>query len=162
MAVFAQNTKGRDAKRSQWGETISLRMALGTTIYKGDIVWVQAAAGVATGLCQSLIGEAGLAAGDMFAGVAAETKTAKAGGVTYINVYTKGIFEFKTDEVAAQTDVGLLIYAGSGADMTPSYCVKATTLNPDLPIGICVDWPSTTLRRVLINNYAMHTHGVGV
>jgi hypothetical protein len=130
-------------------------MALSTTIYKGDIVYIA----VATGLCQSLVAEAGLSATDTFAGVAAETKTAAAGGVSYINVYTKGIFEFTTNETAAATDVGLLIYAGSGADMTPAYCVKATTLTPDMPIGICVDWPSTTKRRVIINNYALHTHG---
>lgn len=156
MAAFAANTKGRDALRSHWSQTVPLRMALSTTIYKGDIVYIA----VATGLCQSLVADAGMAVTDTFAGVAAETKTAAAGGVSYINVYTKGIFEFKTTETAAATNVGVLCYAGVDANCTPSYCSIATTVGVDMAIGICVDWPSTALRRVLINNYALHTHGV--
>jgi hypothetical protein len=155
MADFAANTAGRDAKRSTWGDVVAFLMAA-TTIYKGDIVYMA----TATGYVQSLVADASLATGDVFMGVAAETKTAAVAGMIRINCYVTGVFEFKTTETAAVGNIGELIYADPGSDATPSHCIIGTGSLHDLPIGTCVDFPSTALRLVRINDYACHAgHG---
>jgi hypothetical protein len=157
--AWTATSKARDVKRQGGGQIVSLRMKLSETIYKGDIVRIDKTTGLVTGS----LATAGLATGDVFAGIAAETKTAHAALVTYINVYTTGIFEFNTLDTAAVGDIGEVIYEDSAGNTTQggSYCVLAATGGHDFKIGTCVDFPSTALRLVRIDDFACNaTHGI--
>jgi hypothetical protein len=132
-------------------------MKLSETIYKGDWVWIDAH----DGLIQGSKTETTLASGDMFAGIAAETKTAAAAGVSYLNVYVTGTFEFKTKDTAAATDIGQLIYTDVATDTTEggNWCLLALAASA-LYLGICVDVDiGASTRKVKIDGYACHTHG---
>jgi hypothetical protein len=154
--TFGANTAPRNAKRQGGGSIVAFRMVLSTTIYKGDIVRIDKT----TGLCTSLLATASMAQYDMFAGVAAETKTAHATLVTYINVYTTGVFEFATVDTAAVGDIGEVIYSDCAGGGTPKNCIISSA-GHDLAIGTCVDFPTTSTRLVRIDGYAANgTHGV--
>jgi hypothetical protein len=132
--AYAASTAGRDSKRSSDGEVVAYRMGLSATIYKGDIVVLE----TATGLVRAAPIDTTTTTGDMFAGVAQETKTSAAAGTTYINVYVTGIFEF--DHAAAGlvvTDLGKVAYhdsaaAGSG---TPHHVEFAGASAHDMAVG---------------------------
>ena len=152
--AWVATTKQRNAKRQGGGQIVAYRMTASATIYKGDIVRIDKTTGVATGA----LATGGMATGDVFAGIAAETKTAHATLVTYINVYTTGIFEFNTLDTAAVGDIGEVMYQDSAGTLTEggSYCVLAATAGHDLKIGTCVDFPTTAKRLVRIDGYAGH------
>jgi hypothetical protein len=155
MAAFVPSTAGRDAKRSTWGDIIAFRMDA-VTIYKGDIVYMA----TATGLVQSLVADGSMATGDVFMGVAAETKTAAVADTKYVNVYVTGVFEFKTTETAAVGNIGEIMYGDVSDTGTPIHCLIGVAQTHDIAIGTCVDFPSTALRLVRINDCACNpVHG---
>jgi len=155
--AWTATTKPRNAKRQGGGNIVALRMTASTTIYKGDMVRID----VTTGLVTGMLINASLATGDLFAGIAAETKTSPAAGTMYINVYTTGTFEFKTADTAAVGNIGEKIYSDNATNTTEggNYCLLATAGHA-FPIGTCIDFPSTALRLVRIDGFACHINGV--
>jgi len=156
--AWTATSKPRNAKRGGGGDIVAYRMTASTTIYKGDIVRIDKTAGTVTGA----LATGSMATGDVFAGIAAETKTSGATILSYINVYTSGIFEFNTLDTAALTDIGKVVYQDTaGATADGSYCILTAGGGHDMEIGTCIDFPSTSKRLVRINGYAGHA-GNGV
>ncbi len=151
--AFALTTVPRDARRRGGGEIIAFPMKAATQIYKGDIV----ALDITDGHCWSLQATASMAAGDFFAGVAAESKLSGAvAGVDYIRCYISGTFEFLADEVLAQTDMGVVIYGQTDGTGSPKTVRKTVTAGVDLQVGKLVGFEDGTVTRPLvrIDNYA--------
>jgi hypothetical protein len=146
--AYAYSTKARDAKRQGGGEIVAFPMGTSATIYKGDIVVIDVNDGYAyPGLADGTLSPA-LGANDQFAGVAAESKVSTTAGLTYINVYVTGSFEFDIGnavDTLAQTHFGTVVYldavyAGTG---NPHTVRVSTTSAKDLIIGRIVG-PITT------------------
>lgn len=163
--AFAASTKPRDAKRSGGGELVAFPMADGSstavTIYKGDMVILT----IATGYVSAMNADNVSASGDLFAGVAAETKTNTLGaGLTTINVYVTGTFEFTVyndADTLAVTDLGKEMYADTVAAKTgsPAHVRETNASANDLKVGRLLALEAgaaTTARkvRVRIDGYA--------
>jgi len=161
MAAFAPSTASsgshRDAKRSDGGEIFSFKMKASTVIWEGDIVVVDVTDGLVWALQDDGVGN--LDTGDLFAGIAAESKVSGASAPMTINAYVTGIFEMNdaTDTLAA-TDMGVEAYgdADIGGVGTSSSITIGTVPANLLTVGRIMPplKAATTKPRIRIDGYA--------
>ena len=148
--------KSRNAKRSDGGEIFSFPMKAATTIWKGDLVMVD----ITDGLCWSMPSDDAncVDAGDLFAGVAAQSKTSVISGEP-INVYVSGIFEMTNIiDAAAATNLGVEFYADNavGGDSYAYYIQAGGATNGSIKVGrLMPPTPTATSEwRIRIDGYA--------
>lgn len=128
--AWSATSAPRDPKYQQ-GKIIALPMAA-TTIYKGDIVRINAS-GYA-------VSTADLAVGDMCAGIALETKTCGTAGADTIQVQTEGVVQLKK-ATPAQTDVGTFaLHSADNQQTVTSATAEATnSVTVGTIVGIPID-----------------------
>ena len=142
--AYGASAQAFDTKRSP-GEMISCQMA-NELVYKGTLMDVQA---------DGYVGQIADTDALIFAGVSAETKDNSEGsdGDLNIDIYIKGIFEFKTTG-AAIAWVGTLAYADlANADSGQRVLNSTGGTNP-VCVGRIVEYVSATRVRVRIDGYA--------
>ena len=159
--AYTAATKHRNAQRMGGGEIVAFPMKASAVIYEGSMVLIDITDGYAVELPIDTTADTG----DLFAGIAAETKTAPAAGVVYINVYVTGSFVMSflngTDTIA-QTDLGTAVYADytAGGTGRPWTVCKTGASAHDLLVGRIVEiigtGVATTERavRIRIDGYA--------
>ena len=141
--------------RRQDGRILALPMEDNVTVYKGDLVRLNAA-GFATSTSAP-------AAGDVFAGVAYETidntTTGHAQGGKKVRVETTGVHSFKKS-VPAATDRGVTVYGGASDATNDQQTVYDSQGTHAVVVGKVVDYldpdtgaASTTEERVLIQPF---------
>src|SRR3990167_4371998 len=101
------------------GDPIRVTVANATGIEKGTLMKISSDPRTAT---------ATAASGDKFIGIAAAEKVAN-DGATEIAVYTKGIFDLKSDNTGSA--LGVIVAVG-GANLTE------TAVEADYPLGNCI------------------------
>jgi hypothetical protein len=161
---WAASTAAREAKQKD-SEIIAIRVAASQTFYKGDIVVIDAASGLAKPCGGNTPGD-----GDMFAGVAIENFTSTATAVTdtdgstavsygTVRVATVGSFEFDCANLATAS-VGKIAYGEVANNAHTASVTIGTSHKPIL--GICT-WvnlaSSATKCRVRITGCALNPIG---
>ena len=137
-------------KGRQGSDKLSMKMDA-VKLVQETLVTLDASAGYVTGA---------ITASRPFIGVAAETVDNSAGsaGDKRIDVWVTGVFYFKTDETAAQTDVGKIAYWDTGSNGGNDQCVIADP-GVAMEIGRIVAIEGTTGRWVRIDGYAFRGDG---
>lgn len=155
--AYGLSAQAWDARRTP-GDMITLKMGV-EKLWKGSLLMINAAGYV--------VMMTDTATGDMFAGVAAETRDnrykvendadsgAAAAGDKEINVWVSGTFVFK-HAGANQTDVGLpAFWSGAVVDAQQTIESATTAATHDFMVGQITKLESATRVRIRIDGYAM-------
>jgi hypothetical protein len=124
----------------QDGKYIALLAKAAQVFKKGDIVVIDAT----DGLAYKAWAHATTAAGDIFAGVAMESKTAAAGDADTIKVNTKGVHEFDIATTSQAAGLGRPVYHEDGTSGNAQLVVIAAPATHYLRVGVIVGLVSTT------------------
>ena len=120
----------REVVRIGGSTTIKLPMAVSTTIYKGSLVSIVTATGLAVPSSDT--------AAYPFFGIAREGKVSAATGTEYIKVETNGIFRIPSTLTVAVTHLGVKVFVIDSGNVT-----NAAGATNDQPVGIIVNVHST-------------------
>jgi len=139
---MAALTADKELEMKNPGGVIRLKMGASKTIYKGSMVSITKA----TGLAMASADTSGSAA-DIFAGIAVEGNVSAATGTYYIKVYTEGAFRLVGSSLE-EADIG------QGLTVSDDQTVTDSASTYDIPVGILVEMVSATDAWVLIRPFA--------
>ena len=137
---MAALTADKELEMKDPGEIVRLKMVASKTIYKGSLVSIVGASGLAQASAD--------AASDIFAGVAVEQSVSAASGTYWVKIYTGGCFRLAASSVE-EADGGHHVVVLD--DQTVTDAAGATN---DIPVGIAVERVSDTDWWVLIRPFA--------
>jgi hypothetical protein len=136
---MAALTADKELEMKNPGGVIRLKMGASKTIYKGSMVSITKATGLAMASADT--------AADIFAGIAVEGNVSAATGTYYIKVYTEGAFRLVGSSLE-EADIG------QGLTVSDDQTVTDSASTNDIPVGILVEMVSATDAWVLIRPFA--------
>jgi len=136
---MAALTADKELEMKNPGGVIRLKMGASKTIYKGSMVSITKATGLAMASADT--------AADIFAGIAVEGNVSAATGTYYIKVYAEGAFRLVGSSLE-EADIG------QGLTVSDDQTVTDSASTNDIPVGILVEMVSATDAWVLIRPFA--------
>lgn len=126
---MAALTADKELEMKDPGGIRRLKMVASKTIYKGSLVSIVGASGLAQASAD--------AASDIFAGIAVEQSISAASGTYYVKVYTEGCFRLLAASVE-EADTG------KGLTVSDDQTVTDSASTNDIPVGICTEVVAAT------------------